>query len=173
MKATNRLAKLSFSSGFVLFFALGFFFFHWIAAENPGEQPIQYNHAVHIANGLECTECHTGARDEAQATLPGIDTCLLCHAEPLSESPEEEKIRSLAEAGKEIAWSQLTRVPSHVYFSHRRHVGVAGLECAQCHGAMETLTQPPARPLRRLSMEACMDCHRERSIRNDCNDCHR
>jgi len=173
MEAANRLARFTFSSGFLLLFGLGLFFFQWISATNPGGQPIEYNHAVHIANGLECTDCHTGARDQAKATLPGLDTCLLCHAEPLSESREEEKIRTLAEAGEEIAWSQLTRVPSHVYFSHRRHVALAQVECGECHGAMDTLTRPPTRPLRTLSMEACMDCHQERAIRNDCNDCHR
>jgi hypothetical protein len=173
METPNHLTKLSFSSGFLLFFALGLLLFQWILAGNPGEQPIEYNHAVHIESGLECTECHAGAQDQARATLPTLDTCLLCHSEPLTESPEEEKIVALAAAGQEAPWIQLTRVPGHVYFSHRRHVALGELECSQCHGPMETLTRPPERPFRALDMDDCMECHEQRSIRNDCNDCHR
>ena len=173
MESTQRLTKLSFSGGFLLFFALSLFLFQWISAGNPAEQPIEYNHAIHVESGLECTDCHTGAQDQERATLPSLDACLLCHSEPLRESPEEEKIRTLAAAGLEVPWVQLTRVPSHVYFSHRRHVALGELECSQCHGPMETLSRPPERPFRRLDMDACMECHQQRSIRNDCNDCHR
>ena len=42
----------------------------------------------------------SGARDAVRATLPGLDTCLMCHQEPVTESPEEEKIRAFAAAGQ-------------------------------------------------------------------------
>lgn len=165
--------KAPWLAGFVAFFALGSVLFGRLLSDNAHEQPIAYNHAVHIANGMDCTDCHAGARDQVRATLPDIDTCLMCHAEAVSQSAEEAKIRSFAAAGQQIPWHQLTRVPAHVYFSHRRHVALGGLECADCHGPMETRTEPPRAPFRPVTMDACVDCHQQRKVGNDCNACHR
>lgn len=165
--------KATWLVGFGLFFGLGTLVFGWALSGDVPSQPIQYNHAVHISNGMACVDCHGGARDAAQATLPAVDVCLMCHAEALTESAEEEKIRALAAAGQGIPWQQVTRVPRHVYFSHRRHVTLGGLECGDCHGPMETRTEPPRRPFRPVTMESCMECHEQRKVRNDCNDCHR
>ncbi len=173
MESKNHLPQSSVITGFGVFFVFGLLLFGIILPGGSPRQPIEYNHAVHIESGLECDTCHPGAREEVRATLPTIETCLLCHEEAITESPEEEKIRTLAAAGEEIPWTQVTRIPRHVYFSHRRHVALGGLECAECHGPMETLTQPPRRPYRVLDMDACMDCHEQKELRNDCNDCHR
>lgn len=160
--------------GFVTFLAMGYLA-GWIYLDPSPQQPIRYNHAVHISNGITCLDCHTGAREQARATLPTLETCLVCHAEPVSEkvNVEEQKIRLLAKAGKGAAWTQLMRVPSHIYFSHRRHVALGGIECQVCHGPMETLTEPPQRVFRPMTMEACQECHAKSNARNDCNDCHR
>ena len=173
MTLTTRLHNASGLFGFGIFFSLGFLLFGVILGRNYPPQPIRYNHAIHIANGLVCEDCHVGVREQAQATLPTIATCLTCHEVPLTEDPEEEKIRALAAAGQEIPWVQLTRVPAHVYFSHRRHVAQGSMECADCHGPMETLTEPPERPFRLMTMDTCLECHEQRKVRNDCNDCHR
>ncbi|MBI4466242.1 MAG: cytochrome c3 family protein [Acidobacteria bacterium] len=159
--------------GFGFFFAVGWFLFGWVWPAPSPRQPLRYNHAVHIANGMGCVDCHAGGRDQERATLPGLDTCLMCHQEAVTESSEEEKIRAFAAAGREIPWAQATRVPRHVYFSHRRHVALGGLECVDCHGAMETRTEPPRYPVGPTTMDACLDCHEQRKVDNDCNRCHR
>jgi hypothetical protein len=158
-------------ASFGLFFALGALIF----MDHPEaiRQPITFNHSKHIENGLTCPDCHVGVETQAHATLPDISTCLACHQSALTESPEEEKIRTLAAAGKDLAWIQLTRVPSHVYFSHRRHVALAKLACADCHGPVEKSIRPPDRPFRLLTMDACIQCHAQKHARTDCNDCHR
>lgn len=169
--ATGRASWLV---GFVVFFGLGYFLLGRVLPPlSSSSQPIRFNHALHAANGLGCEDCHAGARQQAKATLPGIDTCLNCHQEAVTKSDEEEKIRAFARAGQEIPWVQLTRVPAHVYFSHRRHVALAGLACADCHGPMETRTEPPRRPFRPVTMAACLQCHEQRKVNNDCNACHR
>lgn len=173
MQIPAHWQKSSAVFGFAVFFGLGYFLFIWGFSEGAPSQPIRYNHAVHIANGLTCVDCHTGAREQVKATLPTLETCLMCHAEAVTDSPEEEKIRQLAAAGQGISWRRINRVPPHVYFSHRRHVALGGLECAECHGPMETLTAPPQRPFRPLSMEACLDCHQQRKVDSDCDRCHR
>ncbi len=96
-----------------------------------------------------------------------------CHAEALTKSPEEEKIRAIAKMGNEIPWVQITHVPRHVYFSHRRHATLGNLNCTDCHGAMDKRSEPPSRPFRAMDMNGCIDCHEQRKVSHDCNDCHR
>jgi hypothetical protein len=158
-------------AGFVLFFALGATAFVTLQRSNL-RQPIAFNHAKHVENGVGCTDCHAGVETQAKATLPAIDTCLNCHQTALSSSAEEAKIRTAAAAGKELAWVQVTQLAPHVFFSHRRHVSVAHLACAECHGPMEKITAPPQRPWRVLNMDACIGCHRQHGVNADCNDCH-
>lgn len=157
-------------AGFVLFLLSGTLLF-W-----PGHrvrQPITFDHAKHIKAGAGCTDCHSGAQDQSHATLPQVSTCLMCHESALTTSKEEAKIRTVAASGKELEWSQVTRVAPHVYFSHRRHVGVAKVDCAVCHGDMAMATSPPTRRFRPLNMNDCLACHEQHKVKSDCNDCHR
>jgi hypothetical protein len=121
------------------------------------KQPIKFNHKTHKEQGLECTSCHQYVREQTFAGSPRIEVCLECHEEPITESPEEAKIQQYAQEKKEIPWVPLYRSPKHVFFTHRRHVAVAGI---------------PAKPLETLSMSACMDCHRDTGADNDCLACH-
>ena len=73
----------------------------------------------------------------------------------------------------EIPWERVYRVPDHVYFSHRRHVTGAGLECEVCHGNVKEFTKPASSPAVPVTMENCMSCHRENNVTNDCLSCHR
>ncbi len=136
-------------------------------------QPIAFNHAKHVANGIACTDCHSGVETQTRATLPELDTCMNCHQTALTESREEAKLRDAAAAGKPISWQPLTQVPPHVFFSHRRHVAGAKLACGECHGPIEKTTTPPPRALRTLTMNTCLGCHKEKGVDADCNDCHR
>jgi c(7)-type cytochrome triheme protein len=174
MDAARKLISPSapWLAGFGLVFIAQTLFLHGSAVRS-GPQPIAFNHAKHIASGLECVNCHTGARTEEHATVPALAMCMTCHESALSKSPEEAKIRAFAAAGREIPWQPVTHVPAHVYFSHRRHVQLAGLECSACHGAMEKLTAPPRVPNLQLDMDTCIACHQKKQARTDCNDCHR
>ncbi|MGI9102637.1 MAG: cytochrome c3 family protein [Terriglobales bacterium] len=137
------------------------------------QQPIAFNHAKHVSNGIACTDCHAGVQMQAKATLPSIDTCMSCHQVALTSSAEEERIRSFAAAGEELKWVQLTQIAPHVRFSHQRHVAVAHLPCAECHGPIEQATSPPERVFRVFDMNTCLNCHRQNRVNADCNDCHR
>lgn len=161
------------ATGFAAGFVLSTVAFLGYSGRNSAAQPIAFNHSKHIANGLACADCHTGVETQARATLPSLDTCMNCHATAQTKSAEEQKIRALAAAGKEPAWTQLTRMPAHVYFSHRRHVVLAKLSCAVCHGAMEKAVAPPTKPFREFTMTACLECHENKRGGTDCNDCHR
>ncbi len=176
MNASRSLSLLRMRpgvAGFVTFFVLGSMIYIGVpSAAHAPQQPIAFNHARHIQNGLSCTDCHSGVQTQAKATLPNLDTCMTCHQAALSSSAEEEKIRKIAAQNGELRWVQLTQVPPHVFFSHRRHVSVANLACAECHGPMDKATQPPLRPYRELTMNACIGCHQSHGVNADCNDCH-
>ncbi len=160
-------------AGFIVFFALAgtavVAHQHSAAAKR---QPIAFNHAKHIENGLACTDCHAGVQTQAKATLPAIDFCMSCHATALGTSTEEAKLRKIAAAGEELLWTQQAQLKPHVFFSHRRHVNSAQLKCAECHGPMEQATAPPT-AWKRLDMNACLNCHKQHGVNADCNDCHR
>ncbi|MBZ5648155.1 MAG: cytochrome c family protein [Acidobacteriia bacterium] len=144
-----------------------------VGAGRTVRQPIAFNHSKHVESGAACPDCHTGVQTKAHATLPDLAVCMGCHETPLSQSPEEAKIRTIAAAGQKVAWTQLTRVPAHVYFSHRRHVQIAQLDCTECHGPVAKSTTPPTAEFRPATMDNCLACHAKRGVQTDCNDCHR
>jgi hypothetical protein len=147
------------------------------------EQPIAFNHALHLAldvdgKRLRCTDCHAGAERAEHAGLPALRDCLRCHVRPQRgerglPNPREARVRELAVPGP-FRWTQVTRNPGHVYAPHRAHVGIAKLSCTECHGDVTAWTAPPTEPNPRLSsMSACMACHREHGVPNRCGMCHR
>ena len=160
------------AGGFVLFFVLGAAGFVGLQHTAP-KQPIAFNDAKHVSNGVACADCHAGVQTQAKATLPSVDLCIGCHQVALTNSAEEERVRTVAAAGQELNWVQLTRTAPHVFFSHRRHVAVAHLPCAECHGPMEQATKPPGRAFRVFTMATCIGCHQQHRVNADCNDCHR
>jgi len=160
------------AGGFVLFFVLGTAGFVGLQHTAP-KQPIAFNHAKHVSNGVACADCHAGVQTQAKATLPSVDVCISCHQVALTNSAEEERVRTVAAAGQELNWVQLTQTAPHIFFSHRRHVAVAHLPCAECHGPMEQATKPPDRAFRVFNMATCIGCHQQHRVNADCNDCHR
>lgn len=148
------------------------------AAPRMPEQPIAFNHALHVTldldgHKLRCTDCHAGAEKAEHAGLPALRDCLRCHVRPQgSGSPREAEVRALA--GSPVHWVQVTRNPGHVYAPHRAHVGIAKLPCEECHGDVASWTAPPTEPVQRLlHMTECMQCHRTHGAPTRCGTCHR
>jgi hypothetical protein len=139
------------------------------------KQPIQYNHKIHVQeNDMECAECHLYAQSHARATIPNIEVCGDCHSdEPTTDNPEEAKLIGYVMEGRRIPWAKVYRVPSHVYFSHRRHTTLGQIDCVICHGSAEEMTTPFEKPLVSMSMNSCMECHERNGVDNDCTRCHR
>lgn len=65
-------------------------------------QPIRFSHAKHTTAGLDCVICHPTVQEEAFAGLPPLETCMLCHSSPVTQSAEEEKLRALAAKGEPL-----------------------------------------------------------------------
>ena len=141
------------------------------------QPPIPFNHQKHLAAELTCAACHVHAESQAFAGIPAVNDCLECHAAVGIETPGltkiEPQLKQIAERGEEIPWKKVHRLAGHVYFSHRRHVTQAKLECAVCHGDMSTVTSPVVRQAIPITMERCLECHRQQQVTTDCLACHR
>ena len=132
-------------------------------------QPIAFNHQLHMGAGMKCVDCHTTALKKARAGLPKFEDCMLCHQTVAADRPDVQKLALLAAQKVRVAWNRVYEVPEFVFFNHRKHMA-AGLECSQCHGPVESravLAQELS-----VSMTACMNCHAERNVSNQCYFCH-
>ena len=160
-------------SSYVFALLLALFFPILVAGAN-SSQPIRFNHKKHAGElSLPCTTCHQSVEAQTFAGLPQTETCLTCHAAALTKNPEEEKIRQFASKKEMIPWKRVYQMPRDVFFSHRRHVVLAKVECAACHGKMAEQLTPPTRPLVNQSMGWCINCHQEKRASVDCNACHK
>ncbi len=162
-----RLFLLGLVIGFLLLFLFVSFGLGSRAA-----QPIAFNHKKHIDQGLACDTCHKFYKTEAFSGMPDNAVCLECHQEPVTKSPEEEKIRQYAKRGEQIPWKRIYTEPDHVFYSHQAHVVLGKIECKACHGDIAQSEKPPTKTFVTMSMGWCMRCHREKKVSNDCLTCH-
>ncbi|MEE9117347.1 MAG: cytochrome c3 family protein [Calditrichia bacterium] len=144
------------------------------ASGDQGSQPIQYNHKLHVEEAdLTCLDCHQNANTLSRASIPNISICGDCHDDVESENIEERKVAEYVVNGANIPWVQVHYVPDHAYFSHRRHVKLAQIECTTCHGDVSQMEKPFIDAFVVMEMEWCMDCHETRNVTKDCYACHR
>jgi hypothetical protein len=136
-------------------------------------QPIQFSHKAHVEKGLPCDGCHQSVARAASAGIPTTETCMMCHQGTITDSPEEEKVRQYAAKGVQVPWQRVYRVPAHVYFSHRRHVSLGNIQCAQCHGDVADSVVPVTVVALPVQMDRCLDCHVQKGVTTDCDACHR
>lgn len=171
-------------------FLVGFFgalFVGWVIFPqllySTKHQPINFNHAVHQEYaGMFCQDCHYFREDGSYAGIPDLWNCRQCHEMPMTDSEAEAKLVSeYIEPGKEIPWISYSRQPDNVFFSHAAHVKMAGMECTQCHRAVDKeTTAPPVRinrltgyPDELMKMYVCEDCHAREHVSNACGVCHK
>lgn len=134
------------------------------------EQPIPYSHKVHLAQGLKCVMCHETVETDDHATLPPTATCMGCHANVKTDSPNIKKLKDFDDKNEAVPWRRVYRLPGFVYFSHEQHVTEAKVTCDVCHGnvpQMEVMQK-----VKDIAMAACIDCHKSHSAPVNCDTCH-
>lgn len=139
-------------------------------------QPLAFNHTVHLEGAsLTCEDCHTDAQFSRDAGLPGKDMCLDCHDidEEQGSHAEKDKMFAYYERDDDIPWKRVAVTREDVFFSHRRHVGAAGMDCLECHPKQPNRVRPPRTAELVMTMDDCLTCHEERGASNDCLVCHR
>jgi Cytochrome c7 and related cytochrome c/Class III cytochrome C family len=117
-------------------------------------QPLPFSHKAHIAQGLQCRQCHTNPDPGAQMTLPGVTACTICHS-------------SITEP---IPWARVYQLTPGVTWTHRKHLQ-AGMQCVMCHGDVAKL-DAMAQNTAVLAMASCITCHQAHQATTACATCH-
>jgi hypothetical protein len=126
-------------------------------------QPVPFSHAKHVQElGIDCRYCHSNVDKSGHSNIPTAQTCMNCHSVVKADSPLLAPIRESAEKGTPVPWVWIHATPDHAYFNHAAHVN-RGVSCVECHGKVNEMdvvshTKP-------LSMEFCIDCHRNPAAR--------
>jgi hypothetical protein len=137
-------------------------------------QPVAFDHRIHTEKlKMECRLCHQYVNTGAHAGLPSGSLCAMCHQVRQGTSAEAARLTMMIGRGDSLRFNKLFHLPPYVYFTHRRHVEIAKLPCKTCHGDIALTVRPPERPLVRIRMQVCLDCHEEKGQSVDCVACHR
>lgn len=104
-------------------------------------QPIDFSHALHVAELGDCTHCHYFRADGSFAGSTRLIHCIDCHEEVIGEDPDEIRfVEEYLKRGRDVYWYSYADQPPNVFFSHAAHVKMAGMDCAECHGPMGEAT---------------------------------
>jgi hypothetical protein len=129
-------------------------------------QPVKFSHKHHAMElGISCLFCHTNVEKSGTAGIPPTETCMTCHSQIWTNSPELESVRKSFETGMpikfvdsdQVGWNQVNKVPEFVYFNHSIHIE-RGINCNYCHGPIQEMQMTYKNQA--FSMEWCLDCHR-------------
>lgn len=162
-RSSNTIVRVSIVSAVLGFAALCFGWYQYNLVYGhklyiPIEQPIQFSHKHHVGDdGIDCRYCHTSVEKAASAGMPSTNTCMSCHSQIWSDSPEIQPIRASFTSGKPILWNRVHDMPDFVYFNHSIHVK-KGVSCVSCHGRIDQ--EPLAKKVNTMTMAWCLDCHR-------------
>jgi mono/diheme cytochrome c family protein len=159
-------------------------------------QPIEFPHSIHAGvNGIDCKYCHNSVEKSKTAGIPSVNVCMNCHKGIKgNDDTQKAKIAKIYEAAgfnadgpgsytnetKPIIWNKVHVLPDHVYFNHKQHVVVGGIDCKQCHGDMTKETTARVMSVEELNavegnvqltrasftMGWCIECHAEKEISN-------
>jgi len=154
------------------------------------KQPVYFPHSVMAGtHDIDCLYCHTQAETHAHAGIPPVSLCMKCHAEIQTKDSTGEVKASLQvlldywETKTPIPWVKVHDLADFAYFDHSRHLTEkAGLECADCHGAVEEMNRMTR--VNSLKMGWCLECHMQEPPEDapewqktrapiNCSACHR
>jgi hypothetical protein len=163
--STNTFAKATIFGA--LFFLIGLGGIGLVLARSPyatgvgvvQPQPVQFSHEHHVSGlGIDCRYCHTTVEESPFAGLPATHTCMTCHSQIWNDSPILAPVRESYQTGIPLAWTRVHDLPDFTYFDHSIHVQ-KGVGCADCHGRVDQM--PLMWKAEPMTMEWCLDCHRE------------
>lgn len=123
------------------------------------QQPVPFSHQHHVSGlGIDCRYCHASVEIAAYAGMPPTSTCMNCHSAMWTDSPMLEPVRESYRTGQPIVWTRVYNLADFVYFNHSAHVR-NGIGCSSCHGRVDLM--PLMWQAVPLTMQWCIDCHRD------------
>ncbi|SPE36020.1 exported hypothetical protein [Candidatus Sulfopaludibacter sp. SbA6] len=141
-----------------------------------------FSHRIHLAQGLECVECHTAAQSSTKVEdnlLPQKQVCLACHedGEVAIPSPPVTRLSKFSHAlhlkmgsaapfiASAIDHGSYLQPPGDI----RRHLNTRN-PCQACHRGLEESDQVTRAAL--PQMADCLVCHTQIDPPFSCEDCH-
>ena len=122
------------------------------------DQPVPFSHQHHVGGlGLDCRYCHVGVENSPVAGVPPTHTCMTCHSQLYTQTAMLAPVRESLANDTPIHWNRVNQLPAYVYFDHSIHIA-KGVACATCHG--DVTSMPLMRQTAPLTMDWCLDCHR-------------
>jgi hypothetical protein len=83
---------------------------------------------------------------------------MTCHSQIWTGAPMLAPVRESLANRRSLVWHRVARLPEYVYFRHDIHIA-KGVGCETCHGRIDRMALTyQAVP---LTMEFCLDCHRD------------
>lgn len=146
--------------------AVVFVIWYWLSPWNLNvgyepRQPVPFSHKMHAGElGIDCRFCHAGVEISPVAGVPPTQTCMVCHSSIKNDSVKLEEVMESWNSDVPIAWRRVYSLPDYVYFDHSAHIN-NGVGCISCHGRVDQSTE--IRQELPLSMDWCLDCHRDPS----------
>jgi hypothetical protein len=129
------------------------------AVGTPAEQVVPFSHKHHVGDdGIDCRYCHTSVETSAFAGIPPTHTCMTCHSQLFTQQPMLAPVVESLRSGMPIQWMRIHDLPDFVYFNHSIHIA-KGVGCETCHGRVDEM--PLTWRVAPLTMQWCLDCHRE------------
>ena len=125
----------------------------------PVDQVVPFSHEHHVAGlGIDCRFCHTAVEVSAVAGLPPTSTCMTCHSEIWTNARMLAPVRLSLVNDEPLVWHRVNDLPDYVYFNHSIHIA-KGVGCSSCHGEVDRM--PLSYKATTLTMQFCLDCHRD------------
>jgi Cytochrome c7 and related cytochrome c len=122
-------------------------------------QLVPFSHEHHVAGlGIDCRFCHTAVEVSSNAGMPPTYTCMTCHSQIWTNADILAPLRESLATDKPIVWNRVNDLPDYVYFNHSIHIA-KGVGCSSCHGEVDRM--PLSYKARSLTMQFCLDCHRD------------
>ena len=134
-------------------------------------QPLEFPHNIHVGKEIACEFCHEGVDKGPVAGIPGLRTCMICHAAIATDRPRIQQITKMNEMGIDLAWQRVYGFSNddNVKFNHAPHIR-AKVDCTTCHGPIQEGTVAERNV--EMNMGFCVNCHNERKAPVDCLTCH-
>lgn len=137
---------------------------------------VRFSHRVHLAEGMQCGQCHTritSSKVSAQNDLPTGEACDGCHGDQHPQTALTADDRHCADCHTHVRDQKVTATsqldPPNLKFSHAAHLD-RGADCASCHGDFSTVGLAT---IRHLPTEAtCLSCHDGKQASQRCTTCH-
>jgi len=142
-----------------------------IDAFGTGARELVFSHRIHVVEeGLACINCHEDAEAAGEPGMPVLDGCSVCHEVLDEEKPPERRIETLFAGDGSFRAARVSALADELVFEHLAHVRAVD-DCGACHTGIDR--NQAVGTAQAVDMDACVACHRKRSVSSDCSTCHR